>query len=110
MQAGKSTANASSAIQEVTNHAQVHSGMRMSVMPLARKSRVVAMKFSAPRSDATQKIAIETPHRLPPHPTPGPASLPAALSGVYSVQPAIGGPSGMKNASINTTHAANVVQ
>src|SRR3974377_593845 len=100
MQAGNNTAKASKAMHEVTNHAHVHSGIRISVMPLARRSRVVAMKFKAPSSDATQKIAIEIPQRLAPHAMPGPASFPTALSGVYSVQPAMGGPSGMKNASI----------
>src|SRR5215470_5860168 len=110
MQAGSNTANASSAMHEVMNHAQVQSGMRISVMPLARRSSVVAIKFSAPKSEAMQNSAIETPQQLAPHSMPGPASLPMALSGVYSVQPAIGGPSGITNASISTTHAANVVQ
>src|SRR5215469_15425001 len=110
MQAGSRTANASSAMQEVMNHAHVHRGMRISVMPLARRSKVVAMKFSEPSSDAAQKIAMESPQRLAPHCMPGPASLPMALSGVYSVQPAIGGPSGITNASISTAQARNVVQ
>src|SRR5216684_5136353 len=43
MQAGNNTAKASRAMQEVMNHAQVHSGMRIKDMPLARRSRVVAM-------------------------------------------------------------------
>ncbi len=110
MQAGRSTANASSDMHEVMNHAHVHNGMRISVMPFARRSSVVAMKFSEPSSDAIQKIAIEIPQRLAPHAIPGPASLPIALSGAYSVQPAMGGPSGITKASISTTHAANVVQ
>src|SRR5215469_8273490 len=110
MQAGNNTANASKAMQEVMNHAQVHSGIRISVMPFARKSRVVEMKFSAPNREAMQNRPIEIAHKLAPHSMPGPASLPMALSGVYSVQPAMGGPSGMKNASISTAQAANVVQ
>jgi len=39
------TANASSAMQEVMNHAQVQIGIRASVMPLVRRSSVVAIKF-----------------------------------------------------------------
>src|SRR5208283_5590697 len=110
MQAGSNTAKASRAMQEVMNHAQVQMGMRIKVMPLARRSRVVAMKFSAPSKDPMQKMAIDMPHRLAPHCMPGPASLPTALSGVYSVHPAMGGPSGMTNASINTTQAMKVTQ
>ena len=68
-------------MQEVMNHAQVQMGMRIRVMPLARRSRVVAMKFSAPNSEPMQKSAIEIPHRFCPMPRPGPASDPMALSG-----------------------------
>src|ERR1700674_674172 len=86
MHAGRSTANASKAIEDVINHAQVQIGMRIRVMPLARRSRVVAMKLSAPRSDPMQKMAIEIAHRFIPQPIPGPASLPIALNGAYEVQ------------------------
>src|ERR1700704_5414001 len=108
--AGSSTANASSAMQEVINHAQDEIGMRISVMPLVRRSSVVAMKFKAPSSDATQNSAMEIPHSVCPIPRPGPASEPTALSGGYAVQPEIGGPSGTKNAAIKTTKARNVTQ
>src|SRR6516162_8316875 len=110
MHAGRSTAKANSAMQDVMNHPQVQMGMHMNVMPLARRSSVVAMKLSAPSSEAIQKMAMDKPHRLAPHCIPGPASLPMALSGVYSVQPAMGGPSGMTNASIRTTQARKVIQ
>src|ERR1700726_4977975 len=81
MQAGRSTANASKAMQDVMNHAQVQMGMRMRVMPLARRSRVVAIKLSAPSREPMQKMAIEMAQRFLPQPMPGPASLPTALSG-----------------------------
>jgi hypothetical protein len=68
-------------MQEVMNHAHVTMGMRASVMPLVRKSSVVAMKFSAPNSEAMQKTKIERAHRVCPSPSPGPESLPTALSG-----------------------------
>src|SRR5277367_5319397 len=108
--AGKSTANASNPMHEVMNHAQVDIGMRMSVMPLARKSNVVAMKLSDPSNCPIQKMAMEMTQRFCPQPSPGPASFPTALRGAYAVQPEIGGPSGMKNAVIKTTNAINVVQ
>ncbi len=57
----------------VTNHAQQVSGMRNSDMPRARRSSVVVMKFSAPISEATQKIAMLMIHRSSPNPRPGPA-------------------------------------
>jgi len=53
----------------------------MSVMPRVRRSSVVTMKFSAPRSEPTQKMAIETTHRVCPNPSPGPAAEPTALRG-----------------------------
>src|SRR5580700_2070255 len=86
MQAGRRTAKASKLMHEVMNHAQVQSGIRIKVMPLARRSRVVAMKFSAPSNEAAQKMAIDNPQQLAPHCMPGPASLPTALSGAYVVQ------------------------
>ena len=81
MQAGIKTANAIRPMTAVMNHAQVENGMRASDMPLVRRSSVVAMKFSAPRSCATQKMAMDTAHSVCPAPWPGPASLPTALSG-----------------------------
>src|SRR5258708_29236266 len=110
MQAGRSTANASSAMHEVMNQAQVQIGMRIRVIPLARKSRVVAMKLSAPSRDPMQKIAIEIAQRFIPQPIPGPASFPTPLNGAYEVQPEIGGPSGMTNARISTRKAPSGVQ
>src|SRR6266403_384836 len=110
MQAGRSTANASSAMHEVMNQAQVQIGMRMRVMPFARRSRVVEIKLSAPSKDPMQKMAIEIAQRFIPQPIPGPASLPTALKGAYEVQPEIGGPSGMTNARTNTRKATSVIQ
>ena len=62
------------------NHDHTVSGMRIMVMPLARRSRTVVMKFSAPISDATQKIAMLVIHKSAPSCSPGPA-LGNALSG-----------------------------
>ena len=42
----------------VTSHVQQVSGMRIRVMPLERRSTVVAMKLIAPIRDAPQKIAM----------------------------------------------------
>src|SRR5271155_5016082 len=81
MHAGRSTAKASNAMHEVMNQAQVQMGMRMKVMPLARRSMVVAMKFNAPSSEPAQNRAMEMAHRFCPQPRPGPASEPTALSG-----------------------------
>src|SRR5882672_12220812 len=110
MQAGRSTAKASKAMQEVMNHAQVQIGMRINVMPLARRSSVVAIKLRAPSREPMQKMAIEIAQRFIPQSMPGPASLPTALNGAYEVQPEIGGPSGMTNARISTRNATSVVQ
>src|SRR2546430_16312497 len=92
MQAGRSTAKASKAIQEVMNHAQVQIGMRIRVMPLARRSSVVVIKVRAPSRDPKQKMAVEIPPRLIPQPMAGPASLPTALDGAYEDQPETGVP------------------
>src|ERR1700730_4194218 len=109
-QAGSKTANASNAMHEVINHAHVQIGMRIRVIPLARKSNVVAIKFKAPSKEPAQKSAIEIAQRFWPQPRPGPASEPIALRGAYAVQPEIGGPSGMKKARTRTINAAKVVQ
>ena len=50
------------------------------VMPLARRSNVVVMKFKAPISEAMQKIAMLVIHKSAPNCSPGPA-LGSALSG-----------------------------
>src|ERR1700730_17663259 len=84
--------------------------MRAGDMPLVRKSRDVAMKFSAPSNEATQNIAFNVAQRSWPKANPGPASPPTALRGAYAVQPEIGGPSATKNDAIITTNATNVVQ
>ena len=73
--------------------------MRIRVMPGARKSIIVAMKFSAPISDAPQKSAMLTIHIVWPQPSPGPVTWPSPLSGGYAVQPLIGEPPGTKNAA-----------
>ena len=73
-------------------------GIRARVIPLVRRSSVVAMKFNAPSNEAMQKTKIERAHSVCPNPSPGPVSLPTALSGAYAVHPASGGPSPTKNA------------
>ena len=83
--------------------------MRIMVMPLARRSSVVVMKFSAPISDATQKIAMLVIQRSAPSPSPGPADG-MALNGGYPVQPCSGAPPDTKNAAMIVTKATNVVQ
>ena len=50
------------------------------VIPLARRSKVVVMKFKAPISEAMQKIAMLVIHRSAPNCSPGPA-LGRALRG-----------------------------
>jgi hypothetical protein len=40
-------------------------------MPFVRRLRSVTMKFSAPRSEATQKMAMLMTQRLTPIPCPG---------------------------------------
>src|SRR5208283_5316571 len=94
----------------VMSHAQQVTGIRMSVMPLHRKSTVVVMKFNAPSKEPTQKSAMETAQRFCPIPCPGPATLPTALSGGYAVQPEIGGPSGTNRVATNAQRAKNVTQ
>ena len=46
------------------SQAHTVSGMRISVMPLARRSIVVVMKLIAPSKDAAQKIARPTIHKV----------------------------------------------
>src|SRR5271154_5040465 len=91
------------------NHDHTVSGMRIKVMPLARKSSVVVMKFNAPISDAKQKMAMLVIHRSAPSPSPGPADC-TALSGGYPVHPCKGAPPETKNAAMMQTNATNVVQ
>ena len=110
MQAGIRTANATSPMTEVMNHAHVAKGRRASDIPLVRRSSVVAMKLRDPSNCATQKIAMDTAHNVWPTPCPGPASLPTALSGAYAVHPDKGGPSPTKNAESSTSNASSVTQ
>src|SRR5438034_6484959 len=56
--ADSSTPKASNPRIAVTNHAQHVRGMRIRVIPFARMSRVVVMKFSAPINAPMQKIAM----------------------------------------------------
>ena len=63
----------------VTNQVQQVSGIRIMVRPLARRSSVVTMKFSAPSSEAMQKTAIDASHRS--WPMPGSVASGKALSG-----------------------------
>src|SRR5947209_6270858 len=109
-QAGISTANASSAMHEVMNHAQLTIGMRERVIPFVRRSSVVAMKFKEPRSDAMQKTKIDNAQSVWPVAWPGPGSPPTALNGAYAVQPESGGPSPTKNDETRMQNATKVVQ
>src|SRR5215470_18732850 len=110
MQAGIRTANAVRPITEVINHAQVLIGMRQRLIPLVRISSVVVMKLRDPSSCPTQKSAIEDAHRTTPVPSPGPATAPTALRGVYCVQPPSVGPSPTKNEATRTRNPLNVTQ
>src|SRR5215470_12048464 len=110
MQAGIRTAKAVSPMQEVINHAQALIGSRHMLMPLVRRSRVVVMKFREPSNWPTQKMAIDVAHSTTPVPSPGPATLPSALSGVYWVHPPSVGPSGTKNEAISTRKPTKVTQ
>src|SRR6266478_520417 len=108
--AGRRTANAKRPMHEVMNQAHVLIGRRESVMPLVRRSSVVAMKFNEPSNCPTQKSPIDIAHKFCPQASPGPASEPTALKGAYAVQPEIGGPSGTKNAAMRMQNARNVIQ
>jgi len=79
--AASSTAKPSSPRMAVTSQVQHVSGMRIRLMPLHRRSTVVAMKLIAPISEAPQKIAILIIHRVCPIPSPGPDRRPTALRG-----------------------------
>src|SRR5271155_478684 len=109
-QAAKRTAKLSKLRIAVISQAQQVSGMRMSVMPLHRRSTVVTIKFKAPSKEPTQKSAMETAQRFCPIPSPGPALLPTALSGGYAVQPEIGGPSLTNRVATREHKAKNVTQ
>src|ERR1700740_1553638 len=110
IQAGNSTANAVSPIQDVMNHAQALSGRRIRLIPLTRRSSVVLMKFNEPSSWPIQKRAIEVAQRTTPKPWPGPLTEPTALAAAYWVQPPKVGPSPRKNDDTRTTKAANGTQ
>ena len=62
------------------NHDHTVSGIRIRVMPLARRSSVVVMKFKAPINEAAQKMAMLVIQRSAPNPSPGPVDW-TALSG-----------------------------
>ncbi len=62
------------------NHDQTVRGMRINVMPLARRSKVVVMKFSAPINEATQNSAMLVTHKSAPSCSPGP-EFGSALNG-----------------------------
>ena len=78
-------------------------------MPLARRSSVVVMKFSAPISDAMQKIAMLVIHRSAPSPSPGPATATRSAADILSSRAAARRPVTKKAARI-TMKATNVVQ
>jgi hypothetical protein len=67
------------------------------------------MKFSAPISDAIQKIAMLVIHKSAPSCSPGPLEL-SALRGGYPVQPCSGAPPVTKNAARIVMNPTNVVQ
>src|SRR5437763_6271186 len=81
MPPASSTGNESSARIAVVNQDQHVSGMRIRDMPRVRMLSKVVMKFKAPSSEATQKMAIEVIQSVTPAPCPGPAILPSALNG-----------------------------
>src|ERR1043166_5455078 len=85
-----STGNDNNASTAVVNHAQQVSGMRINDMPFVRMFSNVVMKFNAPSSEPTQKIAMLMTQRFMPAPCPGPAIFPTALNGAYAVHPPIG--------------------
>src|SRR5579862_3075740 len=91
------------------NQDQQVSGMRIMVMPLARRSSVVVIKFNAPISEAMQKIAMLVIHKSAPSCSPGPDEL-SALSGGYPVQPCSGAPPDTKNAAMIVMNPTKVVQ
>jgi hypothetical protein len=64
----------------VTNQDQTVSGSRIMLIPRARRSSVVVMKFKAPSREAMQNRAMLTIHKSSPRPRPGPAEG-IALSG-----------------------------
>jgi len=75
------TGNESNARIAVVNHAQQVGGMRMSVIPRVRIFTSVVIKFKAPNSEPTQKMAILMIQRFTPAPSPGPALFPSQLRG-----------------------------
>jgi hypothetical protein len=79
--AASSTGNASSDKIAVVNQDQQVSGIRIRDMPRVRMFKSVVMKFSAPKSEAMQKIAMLVIHKVAPAPCPGPAIFPSALKG-----------------------------
>src|SRR2546423_13054952 len=89
MPAPSSTGKESSASTAVVNQAQQVKGMRIRDIPLVRMLSKVVMKFSAPSSEPTQKIAMLMIQRFRPIPCPGPA-LGRALSGGEPGHPPIG--------------------
>src|SRR5215469_14221362 len=110
MHAGISTAKAARPMHDVTNHAHVGSGKRHKLIPLQRRSRTLGIKFKAPKSWPTQKIAMESAQMIGPEPWPGPETAPTALKGAYCVHPPSVGPSPTKKDRHMTQKETNVVQ
>ena len=106
----KSTLNASRLRIAVTSQAHTVSGMRHSVMPGARRSTVVAIKFSEPSGDAAEKIRMPASQSVWPMPSPGPVISPMPLSGGYAVQPLMGAPPGTAKAASTQKNAISVSQ
>ncbi len=112
------TGNERRASTAVVNQAQQVRGIRINDMPLVRIFKSVVMKFSAPSSEPTQKIAMLMIQRFIPMPCPGPAICPSALRGAYPVQPPIGPtvavdggqPPAKTIADSRTTNPINVTQ
>jgi hypothetical protein len=91
-----SAGNARSSRNAVTNCAHTKKGSRNHVMPGARSCTMVAMKFTAPKSDEMMSRNIATSHHV------WPSSAKSARGG-YAVQPELAAPPGTKKLASITT-------
>ncbi len=108
--AESSTPKPNSPSTAVTSHVQQVIGMRISFIPLQRRSRAVVMKLMELIAWPRQKIAILRIQTVWPRPCPGPATRPTALRGGYAVHPDIGPPPATKNVDSITSRETSVVQ
>ena len=79
MPPASNTPKANRPITAVVNQPHTVNGMRIKVMPAVRISSVVTMKFSALRTEARQKMAIEAIHKS--WPMPAEVASASALNG-----------------------------